>query len=91
MSRDWTIMRVQSTPRITDPKELHTIVLCSLESLFGKLQSHSIGLKVTVDGSDLFVQCRTESTKQVRAALTMVTPPPYLEDTVYCIDVLEKI
>ena len=81
MSSDWTTLRVQSTPCIQDPKELHTILLCSLESLFGKLQSHSIGLQVTLDGSDLLVKCRAESAKQVRAALTMVTPPPYLEDT----------
>jgi hypothetical protein len=42
------------------------------------------------DGSDhlLFVKCPVESVPAVRAALTMVTPPPYMEDAVYCLDVV---
>ena len=35
------------------------------------------------------VTCPTESVAAVRAALTMVTPPPYLSDSVYRFDVVK--
>jgi hypothetical protein len=44
----------------------------------------------SADGIDhlLYVKCPVESVPAVRAALTMVTPPPYMEDAVYCLDVV---
>lgn len=44
----------------------------------------------SVDGTShlLFVKCPIGSVPAVRAALTMVTPPPYMEGAVYCLDVV---
>lgn len=104
MGSSSTIARltVQSEPPIHDPRELHTILVFSLRSLWGELESHSYGVQVTECNStgnlvtesssnksnQLVVVCPIASMPAVRAALTMVTPPPYLEDTAYQFDVL---
>lgn len=36
----------------------------------------------------LVIRCCTESVPAVRASLTIVTPPPYLEDALYQLDVI---
>jgi RNase P/RNase MRP subunit POP5 len=81
---------VQSEPRIDDPRELWTILQTSLKALFGDMEPHSYDLSVTKEDNSnlLLVNCRNESVAAVRAALTMATPPPYLESTVYCLDVI---
>ena len=35
------------------------------------------------------IRCFTESVPAIRASLTIVTPPPFLEDTIYQIDVIQ--
>ena len=43
-----------------------------------------------VDGTNIFsIRCATESVPAIRASLTIVTPPPFLEDKLYQIDVLK--
>lgn len=98
-----SVLIVRSLPVIDDPKELHTILVFSLRHLWGDLESHSCDLKVrkhctTTNETDasplqpetlLAVQCRSESVSAVRAALTFVTPPSYLNDTLYRFDVLD--
>jgi hypothetical protein len=48
------------------------------------------GASRSTEGSDhlLYVKCPVETVPAVRAALTMVTPPPYMEAAVYCLDVV---
>lgn len=85
---------VQTEPVITDPREMQTIVQFSLRSLWGTLEPHSCQLSVSSaknhDGQPgmMRLSCRTESVAAVRAALTLVTPPPYLESTIYRFDVV---
>lgn len=80
---------MKSEPHVDDPKELQTILLFSLKSLWGDLEPHSCMLQVEKKGTVLVVRCPSESVAAVRAALTLVTPPPYLESTLYRFDVAE--
>jgi RNase P/RNase MRP subunit POP5 len=88
---------VQSNGDVQDPRELHTILIHSLRDLFGDLEPHSCSVVVdtAASGKDFAgkfrVSCREESASQVRAALTWVTPPPYLEKNVYRFDVVDVI
>ena len=42
------------------------------------------------DEANFFViRCCTESVQAIRASLTIVTPPPFLEDTLYQLDVIK--
>jgi hypothetical protein len=90
-----SVLLVRSSPVIKDPKELHTILVFSLRHLWGDLESHSCDVLVRKRRNDLAndaslaVHCRSESVPAIRAALTMVTTPPYLDDTLYRFDVLE--
>jgi RNase P/RNase MRP subunit POP5 len=88
-----SVVTVQTTPAVTDPRELVTILTFSLRDLFGDLESHSCRLEVSVaeDSSHrtLDIICLTDSVPAVRAALTMVTPPGYLSSTVYRFDVMK--
>ena len=83
---------VRTEPVITDPREMQTIVQFSLRDLWGTLEPHSCQLSVSSADSSkqgmMRVTCRTESVAAVRAALTLVTPPPYLESTIYRFDVV---
>ena len=79
--------------RVDDPAELATILRSSLRHLFGDLESHSFNLQVVIDerkdkSSTFVVSCLEDSAQAVRAALTWVTPPPYLEMNLYRFDVL---
>jgi RNase P/RNase MRP subunit POP5 len=95
------LLFVKMTPVIIDVKEMTTILTCSLRSLFGELEHHSSRIKVSVvtdndnddkdahqSKADLIVLCPAESTEAVQAALTMVSPPTYLEDTINQFDVV---
>lgn len=96
MTIDSHILLVRTEPVITDPREMQTIVLFSLRALWGTLEPHSCQLSVSsADDKNrdskkgmMRVKCRAESTAAVRAALTLVTPPPYLESTIYRFDVV---
>ena len=85
---------------------METILLFSLRGLWGDLESHSFGTEVSAlddgvdccggtvvdkDSSLLVVECPHASTNFVRAALTMPTPPPYVDEStaVYRFDVVE--
>ena len=91
------LIRVKSTPKIEDPRELLTILTFSLRSLWGDLEPHSCDLTVdkaqngisAEDAALLVVGCRSDSLGAVRASLTLVTLPPYLESIAYQFDVVE--
>ena len=94
---DHSFLLVRSSPPVQDPRELQTILISSLASLFGHFQPHSSSAKVlscrAVPGSDFeydaVIQCDRSSADAVRAALTMCTPPPYLRATKYRFDCLK--
>jgi len=82
---------------VRDPRELKTILMSSLRSLWGDLEPHSCQLEVDLapdrakpddcDGVSssspplLVVRCPTSSAETVRAALTFVTMPPYYPES----------
>ena len=81
---------LQSTPQIQDPKEVHSILVTSLRALFGDFENHSCHLtvsKVSEDGSHK-VECRNDSVRFVRAALSMTYEPSYMTEKVYQLDVV---
>jgi hypothetical protein len=84
-------IRVRCRPPVTDPKEFETILRCSIRYIFGDLERISHALTAMMDDKDglMVVQCSPSSLPQVRSALTMVTPPPYLKDTLYSFDVVD--
>lgn len=90
---EYSYLRLRSSPPVCDPRELETIVQFSLRYLFGELERISYGVSaLRGDGQNngsLLVKCKTRNLGQVRAALTMVKPPPYLESAKYRFDVLE--
>ena len=67
-----------------------TIVTCSLQDLFGDFESHSCVMQITKDEHGIMnIKCPSDSTNYIRAALTLVTPPPYMADQQFRFDVLE--
>jgi len=96
-----TSLWVRTLPRIDDVGEMKTILLFSLRSLWGDLEPYSCDIVVRKAPQDhplnaehsksgvLIVECPSTSSKQVRAALTLVSPPPYLEDTLFQFDVID--
>lgn len=101
--RRQTLIWVRTEPKVDDPREMKTILTCSLRSLWGDLEPHSCDLSVGQPSSDdfrcemlskedsfalLVVGCRPDSVNAVRAAITLVTPPSYLEETLYQFDVM---
>mmetsp|Transcript_2863 Transcript_2863/g.3287 ORF Transcript_2863/g.3287 Transcript_2863/m.3287 type:complete len:110 (+) Transcript_2863:55-384(+) len=98
---------VRCSPIIIDPSEFCTILLLSIRSLFGELESHSIGLKVlpasassdtemyqkqTGNNDDsnyqFVVECYVNSINAIRASLTMITTPSYLQSKIYRFDIV---
>lgn len=88
---------ISSKPLIKDPRELQTILTTSLRALWGNWESYSTQLRVqSAQSRDndnnpplLLVTCLAEHAPQIQAALALVTPPPYLEETLYCLDVVK--
>ena len=95
---------VTSSPVVQDPRELQTIVTTSCRALWGKLERHSGNIRVEADelshktasianddATDMLlcVSCPADDAAQVQAALTLVTPPHYMEDTLYRFDVVK--
>jgi RNase P/RNase MRP subunit POP5 len=89
------ILTVATMPKISDPRELQTILTTSLRDLWGKLEAYSCSLNVrdgepsdTMDNV-LSVHCPAGDVEAIQAALTLVTPPHYMEGTIYRFDVLQ--
>ena len=86
---------VDATPPIRDARELQTLLTTSLRALWGNLERYSATLQVERpsqgqgDDDCLVVSCPRTHAPYIQAALTCVTPPPYLEDTLYRLDVVE--
>jgi len=87
-------VHVLATPCVIDPRELQTIIETSLRNLFGDCHPHR-GFKVihcrsisktSGKTNEAVVRCPEESTPSIRAALTFVTTPPHLRDTMYRFD-----
>jgi hypothetical protein len=112
---------VRCSPVITDPSEFSTILLLSIRSLFGELESHSIGLNISSSSNNtdnnntqeeeqdnnnnknsnsndnsnnsnnkyhFLVECHNKSIDAIRASLTMVTTPSYLQSKIYRFDII---
>ena len=82
---------LQSTPQIQDPKEVHSILVTSLRALFGDFENHSCHLTVSKvsEGGSHKVECRNDSVRFVRAALSMTYEPSFMTEQVYRFDVLK--
>lgn len=91
-AQQWSRMNVMTTPTMADPKELTTILTFSLRDLYGDFEPHSCMLEYS-KGSDetMIIKCPVESVKQVRAALTLVTPPSYIATSHYRFDVVSVV
>jgi len=92
--KGWCHLVVCSNPHVRDPKEMRTILTCSLRNLWGDLEPHSCLMEILKHDENsklLIVRCRRKSMSAVRAALTLVTLPPYLESTNYRFDVIETV
>ena len=74
---------------------METILRFSLRGLWGDLEPFSGDVVVrhpVQSGKErglLLVECPSKTVNQVRAALTFVSPPPYMEDTVFQFDVVD--
>ena len=76
---------------VTSTSEFNSILISSIRALFGELESHSFGLKVTIadtqrEDFQFVVECQKKSTDAIRASLTMVTPPTFLQSSIYRFD-----
>ena len=91
---------IRTTPAITDPRELDTIITSSLRSLFGDCQPHSCSVKECRPCSDrptqghesyeAIIECPESSMEHVRAALTFSSTPSYLEGSIYRLDFIQS-
>mmetsp|Transcript_8145 Transcript_8145/g.11990 ORF Transcript_8145/g.11990 Transcript_8145/m.11990 type:complete len:113 (-) Transcript_8145:346-684(-) len=95
---------IRTTPAITDPSELGTILNFSLRSLYGDCQPYSHGLSVLqcrrCSGEDssstststyeAIIECPSSSLNQVRAALTFPSTPSYFDGALYRFDFIES-
>lgn len=83
---------MKESPTIQDPRELQTIMISSIRALFGDLEHYSYDLEIKKaapeDDFSFVVECPSDSVGAVRSALSMVTPPPYLDSNIYRFDVL---
>lgn len=70
---------VQCNPVLVDPRELETIVAVSLKHVFGVLDATTAEVLETRDEVAL-IKCASSSVPNLRAALTLYTLPPYLQD-----------
>lgn len=79
---------------------MQTILRFSLRDLWGDLEPYSCDVKIKKAPADqglnvgknyglLIIECPSSSVDNVRAALTLVTPPPYLQETIYQFDVVD--
>ncbi|CAJ1898988.1 unnamed protein product [Cylindrotheca closterium] len=86
-------LEILAAPEMHDAREVNTILTASLHALFGDFDGEHHACQAVVKNSTgcapstFHVECPKESMAAVRAALSMVTPPPYLYGTVYRFDV----
>lgn len=92
---------VRCSPEISDPSEMHTILVSSIRSLFGELESHSFGMEVkalpALDSDNnkspldhFTIDCKEDSVDAIRASLTMATTNQFGRKTVYRFDIVEQ-
>ncbi|GKY97615.1 hypothetical protein MPSEU_000719900 [Mayamaea pseudoterrestris] len=80
--------------QVNDPREVATILQCSLRELYGDFDSYGCSRIQVLNSSErseigcFLVTCPEESEQAVRAALTWITPPPYLDSNIYRFDVV---
>jgi len=89
LAQSFSYIYVKTCPKVEDPREMKTILTFSLRSLWGDLEPYSCTMDVQKESDFLVIKCEKESVNQIRAALTLVTPPPYLENIVYRFDVAD--
>lgn len=88
-------LAIRCSPAVHDPSEFITILVSSVRALFGELEHHSARIKVSrvpdvYDGEYHFIlECSKQSTDAIRASLTMVTTPSYLEPSIYRFDIFD--
>lgn len=100
-AKNMIVMTVSSNPKIQDPREFNTILISSIRALYGDMEHYTYELSIerkppsdfVVDDDDddgtFLLSCPVESEPSIRAALCMVTTPPFLSSTIYRFDVLE--
>jgi RNase P/RNase MRP subunit POP5 len=93
MKKSHCKLHLRANPPIEDPKEVHTILLFSLRKLWGELENHSrnvVSFERHPYGhpGEFVLLCTQSSLAEIRAALVLVTPPSYLADQLYTIDVI---
>lgn len=93
-------LSVQTEPPLQDPRELQTLLTVSLRALWGDLEPYSASVRVSESDDALgdhdkdvpgrlYVSCPSAAVEHVRAALTWNTPPPYMQDMIYRLDVVD--
>lgn len=80
---EWVTLLVRPKPQLTDPKELQSILIFSLKDLWGEFEPYSYSTTITgTQTKGLFtIKCQSVHVAAVRAALTLSTRPPFLQDT----------
>eukprot|EP00547_Thalassionema_nitzschioides_P000019 CAMPEP_0194209128 /NCGR_PEP_ID=MMETSP0156-20130528/7363_1 /TAXON_ID=33649 /ORGANISM="Thalassionema nitzschioides, Strain L26-B" /LENGTH=148 /DNA_ID=CAMNT_0038936235 /DNA_START=61 /DNA_END=508 /DNA_ORIENTATION=+ len=78
-SHDDYYMVIQSNTKL-DPRELETILSCSLKEVFGaSITTTSVSVVGVRNDNTFLLQCHdVNSISSIRAALTFCSPPPYL-------------
>mmetsp|Transcript_29452 Transcript_29452/g.70807 ORF Transcript_29452/g.70807 Transcript_29452/m.70807 type:complete len:128 (+) Transcript_29452:21-404(+) len=90
-------LEILAAPEMNDAREVNTILTASLHALFGDFDGEHHACQAVVTNSTaqtpstFHIECPKESMSAVRAALSMVTPPPYLYGTVYRFDVKKVV
>lgn len=87
---EFAYMLIQAKPVVKDPRELSTIIRSSLKSWFGETEPHGGFVEVLeANRSFCVIKCPESSLSATRVALTFPAPPPYLQETHFCFDVLK--
>uniref|UniRef100_A0A7R9ZJR2 Uncharacterized protein n=1 Tax=Craspedostauros australis TaxID=1486917 RepID=A0A7R9ZJR2_9STRA len=81
------VLTIRTTPQLSDPREVDTILTSSLRALFGDLEPYSCQMQVRSIEAGCF-EIRSDAPSHVRAAATMITAPPYMEDALFRFDVM---
>lgn len=86
-------LAIRAAPTMHDAREMNTILVSSIHALFGDFrgENYSYGLKVekaTNTDYSFDIECPEKSVGAVRSALSIVTPPGYLSNTIYRFDVV---
>ena len=95
---------IRTSPAISDPKELTTIISTSVRAAFGDCQAHTVGVRIldcrtataaarrrrnTINTSETILQCPDDALPYIRAALTLPSPPSYFQGSIYTFDFLK--